>query len=133
VQQAAVYVAIYRPAQTGSARHWAIYIRNEHGQSTLHQVENDFNSGAFRVARRRVDVRPEDSRSWIRDVGIGRVNVAHLQAIRNIIQGQPVNNESETWNCQTWVIEVLERLEQEGYLTISRPVRTELQRLRETY
>lgn len=44
-----------------------------------------------------------------------------------MIQDHPVNNESTTWNCQDWVVEKLDNLEEGGLLQVSPDVKENLQ------
>lgn len=44
-----------------------------------------------------------------------------------MIQDHPVNNESTTWNCQDWVVENLDNLEEGGLLQVSPDVEESLQ------
>ena len=63
-------------------------------------------------------IQPRRARLFQCAVLVGRIRWMHVLAVRRIIQGWPTNNDSSTWNCQRWVIELVFALSRAGLLRV---------------
>lgn len=119
-RSATVYMAIYDPTDQRDPRHWAIYINDPNGRESIQQLLDKFDAGGYRVAPVRYDTRPNRSGLWRENVLCGHIPAARVNAARQLIQNQYVDNVSQTWNCQAWAIEALESLQNAGIMSFSR-------------
>ncbi|GLA53667.1 hypothetical protein AnigIFM63604_010967 [Aspergillus niger] len=110
--------------------HWAMWIRNENKDSVILQA--GLNKGGYYVEEP-IRTDPLRSKRIKNAVYCGTIPSAeHNQALL-IIQNYPVDNETVTWNCQAWVMEALERLEQMRILQVAPGSKATLESIRQRW
>ncbi|KAL1859110.1 hypothetical protein Plec18170_002225 [Paecilomyces lecythidis] len=123
-----LYVAFYRP-HYGNFLHWALAI--EHGDTgTTIQVIGEHPE----FERSIIDQRAEDNEGFLNKLYVGVISEADTGLIKNLSSSQPVDNETVEWDCQDFVLEFLDKLEEEYVLDTNdeeyREARQELKRRR---
>jgi hypothetical protein len=68
------------------------------------------------VAPIRWNIRPQRAHLHRVSIFIGRIPWYALNRVRRLIQRWQVNNSSRTWNCQEWVVEIVEGVSAFGVL-----------------
>jgi hypothetical protein len=101
-----VYVAISDDG--GVYKHWALFIDQAEAEATLLNVKGS--DGRFRYETEKRDVRYDQS--LVELVYLCDVDVAKANTIRNIARTIPVHNEISRWNCQDYVLDLLDELEE---------------------
>ncbi|EFJ28977.1 hypothetical protein SELMODRAFT_410870 [Selaginella moellendorffii] len=92
-----VFVAIYTTLDERD--HWAIWLQDAQGNPTILQIEDDCGNRGYYVAQP-VYKRPDRSARLLEALECGEIDAIHHEMAVATIQGEPVDNESETWNCQ---------------------------------
>lgn len=101
-----LYVALYAPVQ-GNVKHWALYLEGV----GIFQVVGDPMEFELNV---RLRVRPQDSARYT-----GRVYIAEVDDTREFVQvvrTTHISNDVAHWNCQNFVLDVLEGLNDDDVL-----------------
>ncbi|KAG9228409.1 hypothetical protein BJ875DRAFT_389475 [Amylocarpus encephaloides] len=124
-------VAIYCPTDTRDPHHWAINIITPGRCSSTHQVYEYVGGRGYYVAPPRFNIRPFMDRLHRVSIIVGRIRWFQLNRVRHMIQGWRVNNRSTTWNCQSWVMEIIIELRRRGWLALRRRALSRLIRERE--
>lgn len=104
----AIGVVFYRPKPNSNYAHWALDIHNP--ITGLHHI--------FQVVGKQHDLQaeeiewnPRDSSKYIRTIKVGQVQSSRFRALVQVLRGVDVQNEVFHWDCQDYVLEVLEELE----------------------
>ncbi|KAF4220309.1 hypothetical protein CNMCM8980_007814 [Aspergillus fumigatiaffinis] len=118
-----VYVAISDDG--GVYKHWALFIDQAEAEATLLNVRGS--DGRFRYETEKRDVRYDES--LVELVYLCDVDVAKANTIRNIARTIPVHNEISGWNCQDYVLDLLDELEERKVIDGE----DELYRMQRTY
>ncbi|OJJ88091.1 uncharacterized protein ASPGLDRAFT_1027681 [Aspergillus glaucus CBS 516.65] len=127
-----VWVAIYNPTDKRDPCHWALWLKTSDDQSVILQVGDEKNGRGYYVEDP-IYKEPMRSARLAEVIDCGTIpSSKHNQAVL-LIQAHPVDNQSTTWNCQAWVIENLENLEQHGLLQVSPTVKASLQAKRQNW
>ncbi|GIK00058.1 hypothetical protein Aspvir_004073 [Aspergillus viridinutans] len=105
-----IYVAIFKGG--GIYKHWALFIDEPQADETLLQVKGS--DGRFRYEAEKRDAR--NSQSLVELVYLCDVDVAKANRIRDVARKIPVHNEISGWNCQDYVLDLLNALENDGVL-----------------
>lgn len=105
-----LYVVFYRP-RYGNYQHWAL------------QLESDKDSIIFEVVgqhpkfeRNVLEVKPERSGSFIRKLYVGALSDSDIERVKSAARQVPVDNETSEWDCQDYVLEILDRLQDDYVL-----------------
>jgi hypothetical protein len=107
-------VVIYQPRE-GNFMHWAFHVYDVKTEIyRLYEVVGD--SGEFEA--RTVDVEPSLSTRFRKSIDLGTVNQTEFGQLESIIGSVPVDNETTEWNCQDYVIEIMDKLELEYFLDV---------------
>ena len=114
-----VYMAIYNPLDVRDPKHWALYLKNSQKISIILQVSDDKDGVGYYVEKPVYDKKPERSRHHDTSIAVGTIRTEDHDEAVSMIQETPVDNVSETWNCQAWAIEALTELENLGLFTWS--------------
>ncbi|EAW17756.1 uncharacterized protein NFIA_076890 [Aspergillus fischeri NRRL 181] len=101
-----VYVAISDDG--GVYKHWALFIDEPEADEILLNARGS--DGGFRYETERRDVRHDES--LVELVYLCDVDVAKANTIRDIARTIPVHNEISGWNCQDYVLDLLDELEE---------------------
>lgn len=64
------------------------------------------------------DKRPEGASGWKENVLVGKVRSSRVDEARELVQGIGVNNTRRSWNCQSWVMKALRKLEDAGLIEL---------------
>ncbi|KAJ5105242.1 hypothetical protein NUU61_002589 [Penicillium alfredii] len=102
-----VFVSIHD--DDGVYKHWAVFIDGINDKALLHVKGSD---GRFRYEPETRDARR--SKSLVELVHLCNVDVAKISEIKAVAGQVIVRNESRGWNCQDYVLELLEALEEKG-------------------
>lgn len=107
-----ISVAIYDKDDDGSIfKHWALAIEapeDPHKTMLLQVMGSD---GRFRYEPATADVRARPG--LIQQVYLTDAAAARLNSIRDVADRVPVCNEIRGWNCQDFVLDLLDALEEE--------------------
>ncbi|KAL2833620.1 hypothetical protein BJY01DRAFT_253377 [Aspergillus pseudoustus] len=126
-------VAIYNPTDDRDPSHWALWLRSADGKSVILQVADDKGGKGYYVAKPVYNKEPMKSTRLAEVVECGTIPTdKHAKAVV-MTQTHPVDNESTTWNCQAWVMEVLEALEELKILVPIADARGELESRRQNW
>lgn len=127
-----IYVAIYNPTDKRDPCHWALWLKATDGQSVILQVGDEKNGRGYYVEDP-IYKEPMRSARLAEAIECGTIpSSKHNQAVL-LIQAHSVDNQSTTWNCQAWVMENLENLEQHGLLQVPPAVKASLQAKRQNW
>lgn len=94
-----LYVVFCQP-HYGNYQHWALQLKS-HGESVVFQV---------------VGQHPERVDGFIRKLYVGVLGDDDTQMVKEAAASIPVDNETIEWDCQDYVLEILDRLEEEYVL-----------------
>ena len=119
-------MALYNPTDPRDPLHWAIYIDDPSGRESIQQLIDKFELGGYRVAAIRYNTRPQRSGLWSENIRVGTIDHRRVDAARQLIQNQYVDNQSTTWNCQSWAMEALETLNHAGIMRYHSGARRQL-------
>jgi len=100
-------VVIYHRIDQRDPRHWAIYILSPRREGSIHQIFDDIGGRGYYVAPVRLNVQPQQARLHRVSVFVGRIRWRNLGYVRRFVQQWRENNRSDTWNCQSWVMEIV--------------------------
>lgn len=107
------FVALYKVYDERDPNHWALWLSGAAGDVIL-QVEDDKHGVGYYVAKPLWGKKPQNSSRCMGDpIRVGTIMVPQEEAV-DLIQSNPVDNNSKTWNCQAWVVEALDSLEHMG-------------------
>lgn len=107
-----LYVVYYRP-RYGNFQHWALYVESEKEKENL-IFEVTGQHPNFR--RNVVNARPDRSRSYIGKTFVAVLGEDSVQDVQSAAKSVVVDNETVEWDCQDYVLEVLDKLEDEFVL-----------------
>ncbi|KAJ5779951.1 hypothetical protein N7457_005111 [Penicillium paradoxum] len=107
---AKLFVVFYRP-RYGNYLHWALHI--EHRQE--HQIlEVDGEHPHFEHNTFMED--PKTSKTFLRQFFVAVLRESDVGRVRSAAQSVPVDNETVEWDCHDYVLEVLEKLQEDSIL-----------------
>lgn len=104
---AKLYIAIYRPVR-GNYKHWALYLDSA-SEDVIYEVIGDHP----RFERHHILARPDSSMRHQKDILVGTINERDIPQLKQIVAETPVDNDTVYWNCQDYVIDILQRLKNE--------------------
>lgn len=105
-----LHVVLYRP-RYGNYQHWGLYLEDER-EPLIFEVTGEHP----KFERNIVKARPENSRSFLQKVYIGVIRKADVKNVKQAAETVPVDNETVEWDCQDYVLDVLDNLEEEFIL-----------------
>lgn len=100
-----LYVAMYRPV-TGNYEYWALYLDGVH---KIYEVTGQ--SPHFK--RNIVSGKPTSSSRHKRSILVANINASDIAEFQSAVSAIKPDNSVTHWNCQDYVIEILEKLEEE--------------------
>ena len=122
-----ITVVMYR-AENDEPCHWAIWIKDANAKSIILQVGRNKDGYCVEEPILRD---PLLLKRIKHAVYCGAITSGEQDLALSIIQNHPVDNESATWNCQAWIMEVLEGMEQTGLLHIAPGSKATLESMRQ--
>ncbi|KAL8838834.1 MAG: hypothetical protein Q9170_001989 [Blastenia crenularia] len=102
-----LYVAMYRPV-TGNYEHWALYLENE-SQHTIYEVAGEYPNFKPNV----ISAKPTSTSRHKRSILVYDISAVDISTFEEVVAAMVPQNDIVEWNCQDYVIEVLEKLEEE--------------------
>ena len=111
VSKSSINVAIYD--ETGIFKHWSLFLDTsiEAEKAEIQVMGSD---GRFWFEEKRSNARTADN---LLDIFfLCEVDSSKLSSIKEIARKVPIRNEVSGWNCQDFVLDVLEALEGEGII-----------------
>lgn len=105
-----LYVVFYKP-RAGNFQHWALYIKNGNEPLILQVVGEHPN-----FERNVVSAFPQNSRSFLGDLYIGVIGDLDIARVKAAADAVHVDNETLEWDCQDYVLEMLDHLENDFVL-----------------
>lgn len=100
-----LYIAMYE-AGTGNYEHWALCLDDGDDLPTIFEVSGEH--GTFEKST--VQDEPENRLRHKRNIAVGEVNARDIPELLKVVDNAKVDNETTEWNCQDYVIELLETL-----------------------
>lgn len=107
-----VYVAIWKPLYGGNYQHWALYIDSD--EPLVIEVIGEHPSFEPSTSNFRAEDFP--ARSFLEKHYLGVVSRDDVPGISEIASRVAVDNETVQWDCQDYVLEILDALEEVYYL-----------------
>ncbi|RMZ86476.1 hypothetical protein DV736_g6298, partial [Chaetothyriales sp. CBS 134916] len=102
-----IYVVFYRP-RYGNYRHWALYLQSDAGHVIFEVTGSHPN-----FKKNEVKANPQDSGSYLGKQYVGVISDKDIPAVRKAVAEVKVDNETTEWDCQEYVIDILDKLEEE--------------------
>lgn len=113
---ATLNVAMYRPAG-GNVGHWALYLRIFYGNDIKHLIYQVNGEPKNFMRDVREGVEPDKSARYRKLVHVSDIDDKDtVNEVCKIISTQIVRNDVSTWSCQDFVLEALEKLDEECLL-----------------
>lgn len=106
-----IYAALYD--NQAFFKHWAFIIDIDGAEAdvVLHAVGCE---GQFRFETKDSNVR--NSKSLAELVYIATIPESQVEKVKEVAQNLPIRNDVNVWNCQDYVLDLLDALEQEAIL-----------------
>lgn len=101
------YVAMYAPEE-GNYEHWALYLKNG-SEHIIYEVIGESPSFEPHV----FPARPESTKRHKRSIFIAEIRAQDLPDFRQAVAAVKTTSQPYHWNCQDYVLEVLEQLEED--------------------
>ncbi|KAE8353428.1 hypothetical protein BDV28DRAFT_148086 [Aspergillus coremiiformis] len=105
-----LYVAFYRP-RYGNYEHWALQLKSD-GLSIIFEVIGQHPQ----FERDILYVKPESSKSFAGKTYVGTISDSDIQMVKEAAESVAVDNETVEWDCQDYVLELLEQLQEDHVL-----------------
>lgn len=102
-----LYVAFYRP-RYGNYQHWALYLQHGDDHTIYELIESSPN---FRKNKLKVD--PQTSRRYLGKLLVASLGESDIPLVSRAVKDAEVDNTTVEWDCQDYVIEIIERLEED--------------------
>lgn len=103
-------VAICHP-RYGNFQHWALHL---HASDQDYIFEVDGEHPTFQKVTS--SGKPSDSDTFIKSIFVSEVGDPDIPTIKAIVDAAHVDNETLEWDCQEYVLDILEACEQEAVL-----------------
>lgn len=123
-QEVGLYVAIFKP-QSGVFRHWGLFVDDETKPIYLN-VQGS--SNRFRFEELKEDVRK--SETLLDLVKVTQIPKPQIDRLRRRARKQPINK-YDAWNCQTYVMELLDTGVDDGLIEVDEKKKDELMHMLE--
>jgi hypothetical protein len=109
-----VHIAVYEVSDERDPNHWAIFLHANRKGSVILQVSDDKGGVGYYVEKPMYNKRPQNSTRHKTSIEVGSIASEDYEAAVMTILSTPVDNDSQTWNCQAWAMEALDGLEANG-------------------
>lgn len=108
-----LYVAIWKPLYGGNYQHWALYIDDAEEPLVIEVVGEHPN---FEPSTSKFRAEDFPGRSFLMRHYLGAISKNDIPGICEIASTVAVDNETVQWDCQDYVLEILDALEEEYFL-----------------
>ncbi|KAI9698634.1 MAG: hypothetical protein M1836_003743 [Candelina mexicana] len=102
-----LFVVFYRP-RYGNYQHWALYLQTDTG-NLIFEVTGSHPYFKHNV----VKADPRNSQSFVKMIFMDTVNSGDIATVQNVARTTKTDNETVEWDCQEYVLDMLETLEEE--------------------
>ena len=102
-----LYVVFYRP-RYGNYQHWALYLQTD-TDNLIFEVTGSHPN----FKRNVVKADPRNSQSLVRMIFLDTVSSGDIATVQNMATTTKIDNETVEWDCQEYVLDMLETLEEE--------------------
>ncbi|KAL2802241.1 hypothetical protein BJX63DRAFT_120372 [Aspergillus granulosus] len=106
----ALFVAIYQP-RYGNFQHWALHLHTDH-EDFIFEVDGEHTS----FTKASSSAKPTDSNTLIESLFVAEIGTPDVATVKQIVEEARVDNETLEWDCQEYVLEILETFEREAIL-----------------
>ncbi|PWY85024.1 hypothetical protein BO70DRAFT_352130 [Aspergillus heteromorphus CBS 117.55] len=103
-------VAIYHP-RYGNFQHWALHLHSS-SEDLLFEVDGEHPTFQKVVSH----AIPSESPTFIKSVFVGHIGHPDIPTVKDVVNATAVDNETLEWDCQDYVLEILEGCEREAVL-----------------
>ena len=103
-----LFVAMYKPPR-GNYLHWALYLQDGL-EDIIYEVVGENPRFETNVITGK---KPEQSTRYQRSIFIYEINPADVQSLKDKVSSVKLQNDVVHWNCQDYVMETLDLLEEE--------------------
>lgn len=105
-----IFVVFFRPLD-GNYQHWALHLDkgNEHETFEVDGSHPEFQRNAYKTD-------PRKAFNFIGSIYVGLISSTDVPAMQKCVSSVDVNNETIEWDCQDYVLEILDKLEEETIL-----------------
>ncbi|KAL4952035.1 hypothetical protein BDW69DRAFT_195982 [Aspergillus filifer] len=101
-------VAIYRP-RYGNFRHWALHLHTD-TEDLIYEADGEHPS----FTKAASFGKPTDNESFIEAFYVGEIGTPDIATVKRIVEEAGIDNETLEWDCQDYVLEILEACEREA-------------------
>jgi hypothetical protein len=105
-----LFVAIFQP-RSGNFQHWALHLHTDQ-EDLIFEVDGEHPS----FTKVTSPAKPTDSNSLIESLWVGEIGIPDIATLKQIVDGARVDNETLEWDCQEYVLKILEACEREAIL-----------------
>ncbi|CAG8027837.1 unnamed protein product [Penicillium salamii] len=105
-----LYVVFESP-RYGNYYHWALQIENGE-ESIVFEVEGEHPQ----FVRKVLEIKAEESGSFLGKEYVGVISKPDIQRVKDVASTIHVDNETVEWDCQDYVLEILDKLEEDYIL-----------------
>ncbi|KAL3479654.1 hypothetical protein BJX99DRAFT_66836 [Aspergillus californicus] len=105
-----LFVAFYHP-RYGNFQHWALHLHTD-SEDLIFEVDGEH--PCFTKAT--THGKPTDSDTLIESLFVGDIGIPDSPTVKQIVEEARVDNETLEWDCQDYVLEILEACEREAIL-----------------
>ncbi|KAL2014033.1 hypothetical protein VTN00DRAFT_1558 [Thermoascus crustaceus] len=110
-------ISIFHPEE-GNRWHWALDLEHEHTSPrshTMYEVTSTTSSFSENTITTTSSSSPANDHDLVhhRSIVLASINEVDLPTFRDVVAAARVDNETSHWNCQDYVLEILEALEEE--------------------
>ncbi|KAL3488627.1 hypothetical protein BJX62DRAFT_239849 [Aspergillus germanicus] len=105
-----LFVAIFQP-RYGNFQHWALHLHTDH-EDLVFEVDGEHPS----FTKVTSPAKPTDSNTLVETLWVGEIGIPDIATLKQIVDEARVDNETLEWDCQEYVLEILEAREREAIL-----------------
>ncbi|PYH28453.1 uncharacterized protein BO87DRAFT_216566 [Aspergillus neoniger CBS 115656] len=103
-------VAIYHP-RYGNFQHWALHLHSN-TEDLIFEVDGEHPTFQKVVS----NGLPSDNMGFIESIFVCQIGSPDIPTVKDVVDATPVDNETLEWDCQDYVLEILEGCEKEAVL-----------------
>ncbi|KAL5333623.1 hypothetical protein BJX70DRAFT_54969 [Aspergillus crustosus] len=108
-------VGIYQP-RYGNFQHWALHLHTDF-EDLIYEVDGEHPTFTKVTSHGK----PTDTSSLIKSLFVGEIGIPDIATVKRVVEEAMVDNETLEWDCQDYVLEILEACEREAVLEENDP------------